>query len=142
MEEMREICLEAVLPTETSTVSLSPRASAENLHFFPVNSIVAIFAPSVDGGEMEERRKIVLEAKLPKGTSTVAGLIALIPEYAGFSKVILNFQFPYNLHYLYFFLGSLGFTYSVNKKWLEPFSFRSKPLQIERPPSKVPCTGK
>ena len=61
MEEMREICLEAVLPTETSTVSLSPRASAENLHFFPVNSIVAIFAPSVDGGEMEERRKIVLE---------------------------------------------------------------------------------
>ena len=45
---------------------------------------------SVD--DMERRRKIVIEAKIPKGTPAVRGLIEFIPEYSDFKIVRTNYN--------------------------------------------------
>jgi hypothetical protein len=46
---------------------------------------------SVD--DMERRRKLVIEAKIPKGTPAVRGLIEFIPEYSDFNMVKTNSHF-------------------------------------------------
>jgi hypothetical protein len=40
--------------------------------------------------DMERRRKLVTDAKIPKGTPTVSGLIEFIPEYSDFNMVNTN----------------------------------------------------